>query len=159
MKLNQQIEWNQILSKEKLCKLSELSDQIAKAVKKIVDTNNELSEIEKEELNWLDHLSILKMKSHEKLIKIIIEECINTDSAIVMNNKWRVYELEVMWSKYYIEVQEWLNTKEKKLYSITDQDMKYSLWNDLVIVLSCSESKWSYYVLYNVQSFDLKKDI
>lgn len=159
MKLNQQIEWNQILSVEKLCKLWDLSDQITKTVKKIIDTNNELSNKEKEQLEWLDHLSILKMKWHEKLIKLIIEECINTDSAVVINNKWRIYELEVMRSKYHIEVQEWLNTRDKRLYSITDQDMKYSLWDDLVIVLSCSESKWSYYVLYNVQSFDLKKDM
>jgi hypothetical protein len=159
MKLNQQIEWNQILSKEKLCKLLELSDQISKTVKNIIDTSDELSNKEKEQLEWLDHLSILKMKWHEKLIKLIIEVCINSDSAIIINNMWRLYQLEVMKSKYHIEVQKWLNTKDKRLYSITDKNMEYNLWDDLVMLLSCSENKWSYYVLYKVQNFDLQKDI
>lgn len=131
-------------------KLSDLCYQLSIIKEQIRDKTNALTNDEVNELESLDYLSILKILWYDKIIKQIIEQCINQDSALVINEKWSQYYLNVNWFEYHIEIQDWLNTRNANIYSVNDHDYIDWLSEKLIMVLSCSEKQWSYYVLYKL---------
>ena len=118
-----------------------------------------LNKIEKNKIKNLDKLSILKIAWKEDFIKQVIQDCINNDLPVVINKLWTLYQLEVFWSKYHIEVQNWLNTIDRNMYSIQSNTIDKPITEDLIMVLSSSDDTSKYFVLYKVVNFDLNKDI
>lgn len=158
MKLNTQITCSKVIDKKNFCHLTELSEKISEMIREII-VKEDLNKSQKDKMENLDKLSILKIAWKDKFIKQIIEDCINNDLAVLVNKQWSIYQLEVFWSKYHIEVQNWLNNIDKQLYSIQDNTETNPIWDNLIMVLSSSETKDKYFVLYKVLSFDLNKDI
>lgn len=158
MKLNKQVTCSKVIDDKEFCHLTELSEKISEMIQKII-LEDDLDKNLKNQIEDLDKLSILKIAWKEKIIKQIIEDCINNDLAILTNSQWSLYQLEVFWSKYHIEVQNWLNTVNKNIYSIQNKTIDKPITDDLIMVLSCSEDTSKYFVLYKVTNFDLNKDI
>ena len=158
MILNNPITCNRIIDDKNFCHLTELSEKISEMIQKII-LKEDLDKSLKNKIEDLDKLSILKIAWKESLIKQIIEDCINNDLPILTNKQWTLYQLEVFWSKYHIEVQNWLNTIDKNMYSIQNKTINKPITDDLIMVLSCSNNVEKYFVLYKVINFDLNKDI
>lgn len=155
MKLNKQVECTWKVSELEKNHLQELSLEIAELIKNIVKESN-LNSTQKIDLENLDKLSLLKVAWKIPMIKTIISDCINDDIHVYENEKWRRYQLEIFWSKYYLETCKALNTQDWILF-----DLEWVNIDKLIIVLSNNEwNLWSvnsltkYNIIYKVDNFD-----